>query len=71
MDLALLELQFNRVEIRCATENTRSSAIPDRLRFTLEGVLRQVQLLHDRYVDLVVYSMLVEQWREIQPTEGA
>ena len=71
VDHALLDLKFNRVEIRCATENTRSSAIPERLRFTREGVLRQVQLLHDRYVDHVVYSMLVEQWREIQPTEGA
>ena len=70
MDHALLDLKLNRVEIRCATENTRSRAIPERLSFTQEGVMRQVQWLHDRYVDHVVYSMLAEQWREIRPPEG-
>jgi ribosomal-protein-serine acetyltransferase len=71
VDHALLELKLNRVEIRCATENTRSRAIPERLSFAQEGVLRQAQLLHDRYVDHVVYSMLAEQWREIRPAEAA
>jgi ribosomal-protein-serine acetyltransferase len=71
VDHALLELKLNRVETRCASENTRSRAIPERFGFTREGVLRQVQLLHDRYVDHVVYSMLVEQSREIRSPEGA
>lgn len=69
MDHALLEMKLNRAEIRCATENTRSRTIPERLGFTRDGVLRQVQLLHDRYLDQVVYSMLAEQWREIQSPE--
>jgi len=68
---SLLEMKLNRVEIRCATDNARSRAIPERLGFTQEGVLRQVQLLHDRYLDQLVYSMLAEQWREIRPPEVA
>ena len=63
VDYALVELKLNRVEIRCATENTRSRAIPERLGFIREGVLRQVQQLHERYVDHVVYAMLAEDWR--------
>jgi ribosomal-protein-serine acetyltransferase len=55
---ALVELELNRVEIRCATNNTRSKAIPLRLGYTLEGVLRQAELVQDRYMDLEVYSLL-------------
>ncbi len=59
---AFHELGLNRVEIRCATGNQRSRAIPKRLSYQEEGVQRQAQLLHDRYVDLVVYSMLASDW---------
>jgi ribosomal-protein-serine acetyltransferase len=55
---ALVEMELNRVEIRCATSNKRSKAIPRRLGFTYEGILRQAELLHEGYVDLEVYSML-------------
>ncbi len=58
------ELELNRVEIRCATENKRSRAIPEKLRFTQEGIVRKAEWLYDHYVDLVVYGMLAEQWRE-------
>ena len=55
---ALAEMELNRVEVRCAVDNQRSKAIPRRLGFTYEGILRQAELLHGRYVDLEVYSML-------------
>lgn len=57
------DLELNRVQIRCATENLRSRAIPEKLGFTQEGVSRQVERLHDRYVDLVIYGMLANEWR--------
>ena len=56
-------LELNKVEILCATGNTRSRAIPQRLHFTQEGVLRQALWLYDHYVDLVVYGMLASEWK--------
>lgn len=55
-------LALNRVEIRCATENRRSRSVPDRLRFVPEGVLRQAERIHGRFVDHVVYGMLASEW---------
>jgi hypothetical protein len=52
-----------RVEIRAAPENARSRAIPERLGFTQEGTLRQVERVGDRYLDNVVYAMLAEDWK--------
>jgi hypothetical protein len=43
-----------RVEIRAAPANARSRAIPERLGFTQEGTLRQVERGGDRYLDNVV-----------------
>jgi ribosomal-protein-serine acetyltransferase len=53
---------INRIEIRCATENLRSRAIPDRLGFTLEGIIRQGEFVNQRFVDLYCYSLLKSEW---------
>jgi ribosomal-protein-serine acetyltransferase len=63
VDHAFGELGLHRVEIRCAPGNTRSCAIPERLGFTREGVLRQAEWLYDRFVDSVVYGLLEDEWR--------
>jgi ribosomal-protein-serine acetyltransferase len=60
-------LKMKRVEIRCAVGNTKSCAIPKRLGFTYEGLIAQLEWLYDRYVDVHVYSMLMETWQ--QPKE--
>ena len=39
-NFAFTELKAKRVEIRCDFKNNKSWAIPDRLGFTLEGILR-------------------------------
>ena len=55
-------LNLNRIVIRCAVANTKSRMIPLRLGFKEEGVLRQSEWLYDHFVDLVVYSLLREEW---------
>jgi ribosomal-protein-serine acetyltransferase len=62
INYAFAELGMNRIEIRCATENIKSRAIPERLNFKLEGVLRQFLWRHTRFFDMAVYSMLAEEW---------
>lgn len=57
------ELELNLLEIGCAVGNQRSCAIPERLGFTREAVLRQREWLYDHYVDHVIYSMLAADWR--------
>lgn len=58
VDHAFDGLRLNRVIIRCAVENRRSRAIPERLGFTLEGILRDGEWLYDHYVDLASYAQL-------------
>jgi ribosomal-protein-serine acetyltransferase len=58
IDHAFGEWQLHRVEIRAAAENLRSRAVPERLGFTQEGVLREAELVGGEYQDLVVYGLL-------------
>ena len=53
---------FNRVEIRCGVENAKSRAIPERLGFTQEGILREAEFVEGKYIDDVVYSLLKKEW---------
>jgi ribosomal-protein-serine acetyltransferase len=56
------QMQLHRVEIRCGKQNIKSSAIPERLGFTKEGLIRDGEFLYDHYHDLYVYGMLSHEW---------
>ena len=61
---AFRELRLHRVEIRAAPGNARSRAIPERLGFAQEAILREAGRTDGQgYVDLVVYGMLDREWR--------
>jgi ribosomal-protein-serine acetyltransferase len=64
LDYAFGELGLNKVEIGCATGNAKSRAVPERLGFTHEGMLRQREWLYDHFVDHEVYGMLRAEWKE-------
>jgi ribosomal-protein-serine acetyltransferase len=57
-DHAISVWELTRVEIRAAVQNTRSRAIPERLGFEEEGVLRGAERVGERQLDLVVYARL-------------
>ncbi|KIL36333.1 alanine acetyltransferase [Cohnella kolymensis] len=63
LNYAFETLGLNKIEIRARTDNVRSSAIPIRLGFKQEGILRQVDYNNDRYYDHVVYGLLKDEWR--------
>ena len=58
IDFCLNELNLNRIEIKCGVENTKSKNIFIRLHFTHEGIIRQGELIHDKFIDLNIYSFL-------------
>ena len=49
---------LNRIDIRCAIENSRSRAIPERLKFKNEGIIRNAEKVYDKYLNHVVYGLL-------------
>lgn len=63
VDYAFNEQNLNRVEIHCATANASSRAIPERLGFKQDGVMREAGLLNGQFVDKVIYSMLASEWK--------
>ncbi len=60
---------INRMTIKAAVGNLKSRHIPERLGFVMEGVERSGEFLNGRYVDLVVYSMLKDEWMKKNSNE--
>tara|TARA_Y100001933_G_C18667367_1_gene425421 strand:+ start:54 stop:593 length:540 start_codon:yes stop_codon:yes gene_type:complete len=51
-------LNLNRIEIACATDNIKSQNIPKRLNFKLEGTLRQREIINGKHLDHFLFSLL-------------
>jgi ribosomal-protein-serine acetyltransferase len=63
LDYLFDDLGLHRVTIHCGVANARSCAIPERLGFTREGVIRDGEWVNDRWLDLVAWGMLEHDWR--------
>jgi ribosomal-protein-serine acetyltransferase len=53
-----LTLDLNRIQIAAGTENVASRAVPERLGFKLEGILRGRENLHGTFIDHAMYAQL-------------
>lgn len=63
LDYLFDELRLHRITIQCGAGNRRSCAVPERLGFTREGILREAQWVNDRWVHLIVWGMLARDWK--------
>jgi len=52
---------LQKVDIRCATGNSRSRAIPERLGFSHEGTLRRAERVYDQWLDHEAYGLLINE----------
>lgn len=62
INYAFTSMDMNRIEIKCGVGNERSRAIPEKLHFKQEGILRQAEWLNGKFIDLYLYAMLKEDW---------
>ena len=58
------ELGLHRIEIKAAVNNLKSQAIPQKLNFKKEGILRGAEFVNGNFLDLALYSMLRDEWKE-------
>lgn len=56
------ELNLHRIEIKAAVNNFKSQAVPQKLGFKKEGVLRQAELVNNIFTDVVLYAVLKNEW---------
>lgn len=68
-DYCFTTLDLNRVEIKCATGNLKSQAIPQKLNFKKEGTLRQAEFLNNEFVDLYLFSVVKAEWKNFHKHE--
>jgi len=62
IDYAFKEFEINKISIRAGMNNVKSKAIPERLGFSHEGILRENEWVDNRFVDHTVYSLLRSEW---------
>ncbi len=70
LDYGFKELGLHRIEIKAATGNLKSQAIPEKLGFKKEGILRQAELVDTSFLDLFVYSILDFEWSKESTKPG-
>lgn len=63
IERAFNDFELNKIEIHTASENLQSQAIPERLNFKKEGVIRDAEWLYDRHVDHFIYGLLKREWQ--------
>lgn len=63
LQYAFEEMRMNRIQIKVGVGNHRSSNIPQKLGFVLEGVQRDGEFLNGSFHDLEIYSLLQREFK--------
>lgn len=58
LEKQLFSLGFHRIEIRCSSQNARSSKVPQRCGYHFEGTLRSEKIERGEFRDTLVFSKL-------------
>ncbi|ADN75635.1 GCN5-related N-acetyltransferase [Ferrimonas balearica DSM 9799] len=58
-----VQLELEKIELRCAVSNHRSQAVAERLGCELEGTLRRAELVNGHCFDHRVYGLMRNQWQ--------
>lgn len=61
-----LTLDLNRIQIAAGTENFESRAIPERLGFKFEGILRARENLYGTFIDHAMYALLRDEFDDAE-----
>jgi ribosomal-protein-serine acetyltransferase len=56
------ELHLHRIRIKCDSLNIKSKAIPERLGFKLEGIIRESNKRGDVFSDELSYEFFKKEW---------
>jgi len=63
IDYGFNQLGLHRIECKVAVTNLKSQAIPEKLHFKKEGMLRDAEWVNNKYNDLFIYSLLSYEWK--------
>ncbi|MFO8068692.1 MAG: GNAT family protein [Alkalibacterium sp.] len=64
LDYAFNKLNLHKIEIWAAEGNEKSRSIPERLGFVQEGMRRDNELIDGKYVNMIIYGLLKDEWHE-------
>ncbi len=70
LDHAFGPMELHRVVIEVVVGNERSAAIPERLGFTREALMREAKLVRGAHRDTTLYAMLAPDWSPPAPREA-
>lgn len=63
---AFLNMNLHRVELSVLESNKKAQCLYEKAGFTKEGVKRKAKYKNGKYVDLLLYALLREEWRRGQ-----
>lgn len=64
-------IRLNRIEALVDPRNTGSQALLSSMGWTQEGLLRQVQHTSTGFKDMLMYSLLHEEWLRLEAQRNA